>query len=122
MNLNSPIGLLSALAFFNSASALYAPGCPEASTQTLIEVCLCEGQPCSLSLTITSTPAAFFCGNCRWSYSYTVNCPGNCSASPGSGSVNLNCNPHTRGAQAVIIPCPAGGDWVRVDFTCGWCQ
>jgi hypothetical protein len=102
-------------------AAPQSPQCPEGySVQA--GSCSCSGVACSYTFTATSSPLGFACGTCRWNYSWSVDCH-ECGDPSTSGSINMNCDPHQRGSQKLVIPCPANGsDWVTVQFTCGWCQ
>ncbi len=104
-----------------TSSAAQAPQCPESYTVSTGGACSCDDNPCTYTFTAMTPPTGFPCGTCRWDYGWAVECY-SCGDPTASGSIDLNCSPHQRATQKVIIPCPAdGSDWVTAVFTCGWC-
>jgi len=101
-------------------SAAQGPQCVEGYSVTA-GACSCNGNACTYTFTATSAPYGFVCGNCRWNYSWAVECY-ECGDPTASGTLDLKCDPHQRAAQNIGIPCPSGGGpWVTVAFTCSYC-
>lgn len=103
-----------------------APICLESVTISTATSCTCNGFTCTHSETITNVPWSGFCGNCRWNVVWETSCAqggGACSDQQGSLTVDLDCDPHRRSTIHVWETCPAtGADWVKINFTCGYCQ
>lgn len=103
-----------------------APFCLESYAVSTSTSCTCNGFTCTHSEIISGVPWTGFCGNCRWNVVWETSCAqggGTCSDQQGSLVVDLDCDPHRRSTISVWAPCPASGaDWVKINFTCGYCQ
>ena len=102
--------------------SLQVPQCADSVTVSAAGECSCP-PACGYSYSVTPTIGSGYCSGCHWNYSWSTTCPPCSMGSSGSGSVNLQCDPHRRSSQKVILPCPvSGADWVTMLFACPNCQ
>lgn len=110
----------------SKALAVQAPNCLESYTVSQHGACTCNGAACTYWTSIQSAPYTGFCGNCHWILLWENSCSaggGSCSTQTGNMNVDLDCDPHKRSTVSVWTPCPStGADWIKVVFTCGYCQ
>jgi hypothetical protein len=123
----APLLILAGFAMpFSTARTPQAPNCLESYTVSQHGACTCNGAACTYWTSIHAVPYTGFCGNCHWTLLWENSCSaggGSCSTQSGNMNVDLDCDPHKRSTASVWTPCPStGSDWIKIVFTCGYCQ